>query len=176
VSVSVQQQIKQRLWRGYDDPGFPIGSYIGWMNGTGDVSGGDIFLQLIFEPEAQNVTGRYFNIEAIEVFVEEETSLDIGLTILGFSPLFDGAFTNRQITVPLNNHTFGAAAINTGNLLARPIFLGSKELAQSASIVQAVTNNSDGRILNFWLEGYIWDARSTQAPGGVRRPPDALYG
>lgn len=176
MTVVGQQPAKQRLWRGYDDPGLPIGSWVAWIQATGDATGGDAFMQIIIEPEAQSVTGRYFNLEGLELFAETNTTTDAEITIIGFSELTDGAFANRRWTVNLESNSFGNAAMEIRELLPRPIFLGKKELGDSASVVQAVIDNTDGRVSILRAEGYIWDARSNQARGGARRPVDALYG
>lgn len=175
MSVIAQGAIKQRLWRGYDDPGLPIGSYIGWLAATGDASGGDVFMQLVFEPEAQNLTGRYFNLEAIEANTSGAAA-DAELLLLGWSPLVEAAFTNRSWVLKLDFHESGGSALALTDQLKRPIFLGQTTLAASGSSIQIVLDNDNTQTYLLWVEGYIWDARSNQAPGGVRRPTDALYG
>jgi len=37
-------------------------------------------------------------------------------------------------------------------------------------------DNVDGKAVFVRAEGYIWEARSVQAMGGLRRPTDSLYG
>lgn len=176
MSVIASGRIQQRLWRGYDDPGLPVGSYVGWLQATGDASAGSTFQQIVFEPEAQNLTGRYFSLEFVAMQADFPADLEAKLLLLGFSPQVEGAFTNRELTLPLITNLAGDASPTPAGLLSRPVFLGQTTLAVTGSSVQSILPNLDGTVSVLWVEGYIWEARSNQAPGGVRRPVDALYG
>lgn len=178
MAVVSEESIRQRIWRGYDDPGLPMGAWFGWVQSTGDLSGGSNVAALVIEPEGQPLTGNFYNLEALEVTTSEDLSVigQAALTIINLSGEMAGAFFNREWTVELRGNTRLNAAMPIAALLARPLFLGQSDQAQVPTQMQLTTANVDGEVVVMRAEGFIWGARATQAPGGLRRPIEALYG
>lgn len=176
MSISAEVHIRNRPWRGYDDPGLPSGMWYAWVGVTGDSSGGDRIARILFETEATPLTGRHYSIEQLESHDERDTSITVAMFLIGCSQFIDGSLANRQYTVALVSNENEDAALQTGQMLPRPIFLGQRDQVDAAMTAQFHNANSDGNTFFVRLEGYIWEARSIQAPGGLRRPADSLYG
>lgn len=176
MSVTAEVNIRNRPWRGYDDPGLPIGMWYAWVNVTGDVSGGDRILRVLFETESSPLTGRHYSIEQLEYHDEEDQSRNIAMFLLGCSQFIDGALQNRQYNVNIASNENEDAALPSAGGLPRPIFLGERDQVDAAMTAQFHNVNVDGKACFVRIEGYVWSGRSVQAPGGLRRPVDSLYG
>lgn len=179
MAIIGQAGIRQRIWRGYDDPGLPVGMYVGWAQVTGDVSGGDSTVLLNYEPSELKPAqrpGRFYNIEQLEIF-QSTLATDVGqLLLINWSVEIDAAFTNRQYTAQLTLNQGGDSALRIQDKLTRPIFLGQAAQRGTTASVRYVSDNVDGTVIVLWCEGYIWEPRSVQSEGGLRRPADSLYG
>lgn len=176
MSVVAEASVRQRIWRGYDDPGLPMGAWVGWVQGTGDMSAGDNILALILEPEGQPLSGNFYNLEALEITTTQATNVPASIILNNLSGQVDGAFFNRQWTaqIEFNDRSDGALALR--GMLPRPLFLGQSDQPGTPTQILCTTDNSDGDVVVMRCEGYIWGARATQSEGGLRRPADALYG
>lgn len=176
MSVTEEVRIRNRPWRGYDDPGLPVGMWYAWVGVTGDASGGDRILRFEFEEEASPLTGRHYNIEQLETHQETAFTRTAAMFLLGCSQFIDGALQNRQYSLLIAANDNGDSALASGSMLPRPIFLGQRDDDAAAMAVQLHLANDDGSAFFARIEGYVWEARSVQAAGGLRRPVDALYG
>lgn len=176
MSVTAEVRLRNRPWRGYDDPGLPVGMWFAWVGVTGDVSGGDRILRVLFEEESTPVTGRHYNIEQLEAHDEEDASSSVAMFLLGCSQFIDGALQNRQYSVSLTINENEDAAIQVNRMITGPIFLGQRDDVDAGMTAQFHAANIDGKAFFVRMEGYVWEARSVQAPGGLRRPVDSLYG
>lgn len=176
MSVFNDSVIHRRIWRGWDDPGFPEAAYVGWVASTGDLSGGDNVASLILEPEGQPLTGLFFNIEAIELTTTQAGNVPANMRLANMSTPDQGVFFNREWTVEMIFNDASNGALSLVSMLPRPLFLGQSDQPNVSTQIFITTDNVDGDVVVFRIEGYIWGSRATQSPGGLRRPPDALYG
>lgn len=179
MAIVAEAGIKQRIWRGYDDPGLPVGMWVGWVGVTGDVSGGTMTALMEFEPSEllpNRRPGRFYNIEALECTFTSEAANPAELLLINWSVAVDGAQTNRSWTLPMLSNEGGNSALGISNQLHKPIFLGQPAIRGVTASVRAILDNDNGTTLVLWAEGYIWEGRSTQSEGGLRRPVDSLYG
>lgn len=153
--------------------------WVGWVQVTGDGSGGDATAILQFDPAELTPNrkhGRFYNIEQLELSQSTGLSDTAQLHIINFSVQVGGAFTNRQMSVQLTANQGGNGAVLLQNALARPIFLGQAAQRGTTNSIRMVLDNVNSVVYVMWAEGYIWEGRSTQAVGGLRRPVDSLYG
>lgn len=152
--------------------------WFSWLTAVGDASGGDQTLIIEFDPlEIANLSGRYFNIEALELSNNNNSQRGpAALHLINFAPVIATATINRQWTIEILLNNLGNNAITLGNKLVRPIFLGTPVLATVTASIRAVIDNVDTVDTTMWAEGYIWSGRSVMAQGGLRRPQDSLYG
>lgn len=177
MTVSVTDSISIRLWRGYDDPGLPVGMWFAQNAVTGDVTGGDMVVIFVFKPEGDPVSGRFFNIEQMEAHQSNAATHIGALQVTNFETLGPVGLVNRQWRFELENNSNGVAAMNNQLYLPFPLFLGAvAPVASLAAQVEVSVDNVNVTSLVVTLQGYIWEPRSVQAEGGLRRPVDSLYG
>lgn len=181
MSVISDVQIRRRLWRGYDNPSLPIGMWVAWIGLTGDASGGDSTMDITMEnaeasPAVPQLTGNHYNLEALEIQSGAAVTRQAALQFINLSVSMDGAQTTRQWSAPLISNQLGDAGLSIGNMLSRPIFLGTRQLVGTGCFIRLTLDNVDGQTEQMWAEGYIWSARSIMAEGGLQRPLGALYG
>ena len=177
MTVSVSNGISIRPWRGYDDPGLPVGMYIGQNAVTGDASGGDMIVFFDFKGEGSPVSGRFFNIEQMNVF-HSDTGAKAGHVVANnFETLGPVGLVNRQWKFQLVTNLNGVSAMSDLLYFPLPLFLGSvAPVASLAATLEVGTDNIDLTSFVATIQGYIWEPRSIQAEGGLRRPTDSLYG
>jgi len=177
VTVSVSNAISNRMWRGYDDPGLPVGMYIAQNSVVGNASGGDMIVFFDFKGEGQPVSGRFFNLEQMNVFHSSATTQTGHLVINNFETLGPVGLVNRQWLLRLSSNANGVAAQDNLRYLPLPLFMGSAApVADLAATLEVGVDNIDLSSLTVTIQGYIWEPRSVQAEGGLRRPVDSLYG
>jgi len=177
VTVSVANAINIRPWRGYDDPGLPVGMYVAQNAVTGDASGGDMIIFFDFKGEGEAVSGRFFNIEQLNVFHSTTASKDGHFVINNFETLGPVGLVNREYRFRLAANGNGLSAMTEQVYFPLPLFLGSvAPVASLAASFEVGIDNIDLSSLVATIQGYIWEPRSIQAPGGLRRPVDSLYG
>ncbi len=177
MTVAVTNAISIRPWRGYDDPGLPVGMYIAQNAVTGDASGGNMTVIFIFKPEGEPVSGRFFSIEQFDAH-HSSAGLFTGFAVANnFETLGPVGLVNRQWRYVVSDNRNGVGALNSDIYMPLPLFLGSAAPVASLSAQFEVgVDNIDLSSYVVTIQGYIWEARSIQAPGGLRRPVDSLYG
>lgn len=177
MSVIADSAIVPRMWRGFDDPSYPVGTYISNFVIIGDATGGNMQIQFPFKIEGAPATGLLYNIEQISAFVSVNTGIpfEAFIRILAFEALGPFIIGDRSYRFDLQG---GSSVLSMGtNFPPMPLFLGaSARLASSFSVVQIGTGNLNATILSIDIQGYVWEPRSILAEGGVKRPADNLYG
>jgi len=177
VTVSVSNGLSLRPWRGYDDPGLPVGMYFAQNAVTGDASGGDMIVFFDFKGEGEPISGRFFNLEQINVFHSQISTIPGHVVANNWETIGPVGLVNRQWRFRLQNNANGVATMDDTGYLPLPLFLGSAApLADLASTLEVGVDNVDLTSLVVTIQGYIWEPRSIQAEGGLRRPVDSLYG
>jgi len=178
MSVNINQTIVPRMWRGYTDPGLPIGAWIASAFVIGDATGGNSQLSFVFKAGGEPSSGRFFNLEQVDVFKNTATAENVSLQAQNFDRIRPPFVTSiRRWRYRLELDGDGAAAIDISQSIATPLFLGQvARLASERTEVTVQANNTDGVTLFGTIQGYIWEARSILSEGGLRRPVEALYG
>jgi len=177
MTVSISESIHPRPWRGYDDPGLPVGMYFAQSAVTGDASGGDMIVFFDFKGEGEPVSGRFYNLEQINIFHSDITQQTGHMVANNFETLGPVGLVNRQWRFLLQDNANGVSAVNAAQSERLPLFLGSvAPVASLAATLEVGVDNIDLTSLVVTIQGYIWEPRSIQAEGGLRRPIDSLYG
>jgi len=178
MTVILLSSIRQRIWRGYDDPGLPVGMYIGFASLAGDASGGSQRIIFVYKTEGDNVSGRFFNLEQFDLNrAGDAATVSVGLAPQNFDRAGDTPIPEQDYRAQLvENSRSGVTALDYAALPPLPIFLGQLSLTQDDA-TQLIVNvlNVNNTTLRATIQGYIWEQRSIQAEGGLRRPSDSLY-
>jgi len=178
MSVGVTEPVVPRMWRGYDDPGLPVGNWIATGFVVGNGTGGVMTVDLLFKPEDQPSSGRFYNLEQFDIFRTNTITASGFLVLDNFEQLGSLTITTRQWRFELQDNGNGVGAIHYQEGFPKlPLFLGqSSRVASLNSVMQVGVINVNIVVLTVVAQGYIWEPRSIMAPGGLRRPLDSLYG
>lgn len=177
MTVIFDAHVQQRTWRGYDDPGLPVGMYITQGSVLGDVSGGNQLVIHAFKGEAEPASGRFFNIEQIDVHFTSAVPTIIFLRAANWEISGPTGLINREWRALLQPNDNDVAAMMNDGAFPLPLFLGIVAPVSDLAVqLELGTDNADGITLFSTIQGYIWEARSVLSEGGLRRPIDSLYG
>lgn len=177
MTVIFDAHVQQRTWRGYDDPGLPVGMYITQGSVLGDLSGGNQLVIHSFKGEDEAASGRFYNIEQLDAHFTAAVPTIMFMRALNWEISGPTGLINRQWRALLQDNDNGVAAMMNDAAFPLPLFLGIIAPVDSLAVqLEVGTDNADGQTLFVTIQGYIWEARSVLAEGGLRRPMDALYG
>jgi len=169
--------VSQRIWRGWDDPGLPVGAYLASQFVVGDASGGAEIVFFDFAGEGEPVSGRFYNIEQITAHHNGAATVGASLQSSNWESIGPTFLSDRIWSAALTTDGITDSGLSYANLPPMPIFLGQPQpdpdLPSSVSFRIANVLN---RTLTAQIQGYIWEPRSVNVEGGLRRPREALYG
>jgi len=175
-----------RPYRGYDDPGLPDG--IWWARGAlqGDATGGTNILTVEFKAQAAEVQAlnRLFSLEetmAHTTGTDQTIQMEFeNWDAENFDPL-TGQLVGGDLVAAIS-----LQGVSSGGSFAQNLgeetgpggrrYLGAplKNIGSTDILFQTV--NGDGEQTHVFLQGYWWEIRAINAPGGPRRPADGLLG
>ncbi len=186
MSVSGTIRPAYRPYRAYDDPGLPDG--IWWARAAlqGDATGGSQILSVEFKPatSGSEAVNRLFSLEQYMIHIQgtaQVIQMEFGnWDAIGFLPL-TGQLVGGDVnvTIPTGAVDSGGSA---GSIFGRDVasggrwFLGAPLKSVGSTDILFQMTNVDGDQLHVFLEGYWWETGAINAPGGPRRPVDALIG
>jgi len=177
MTISVSVTIQQRLWRGWADPGLPVGAYIASQVVTGDASGGNQIIFFDFAGEGDPVSGRFYNIEQISSHHTDNADIDGVMIATNWESIGLTGLVNRIWAIRYTSSATGDSGLDGSRLPKLPIFLGQPQpVPDLASTFEFRIPNVLNRPLAAQIQGYIWEPRSVSVDGGLRRPIEALYG
>lgn len=181
MTVIATGQIFPRLWRGWDDPSLPVGMWVGQVQVTGDGSGGAMRMQHFFRPEADPVSGRFYNLEQVDLIITVNAPVGevaCALGTDGFDRVGGAEMFDRGWTLQVGPNSRAGESVGIYNEFTKlPIFLGqASTVPDGACSLSVEIANVDTAVFQSVLQGYIWDPRSVSAQGGLRRPLGNLYG
>jgi len=180
MSVILDAAVVPRMWRGWDDPSYPVGAYIASSTLLGDATGGVMQINFPFKFEAAPADGRFYNIEQISAFATTSFSPPIEgfIRVISFETLASAVIGERQYRFLIGQNLPAASA--GFDFPPMPLFLGQSSRLTAGSIafshLQIGTFNVDLTAWSVDIQGYIWEPRSILSDGGLKRPVDVLYG
>lgn len=174
MSVTADLEVSYYPFPGYADPSLPAGAWAGAQSVEGDLSGGSRIVDLIFSPAGQPLSSRMYSLEQVSVSDERNNTQAGTLQSLALGKAGALNFDALFMTVDM------IAGVSFGSISAkddawRSWWLGRSNRNSIAAGLRFTVSNSDGDIIIFAAQGYWWDARSLQAPGGPRRPVGGLF-
>jgi len=178
MSVFVTTRVDIRPYSGYSDPSLPIAAWISQGTVTGDVTGGSVFITMIFElDETDFRLSQLYNLEQFSMDHDAPSAFAGLMTTRAMdrlSPQRDAAEQRWGLV----GVTDGAnqAAVGIDALAGLPIWLGSPNEDFSVdSGLRFETPNVDARVVNVTAQGYVWGPRSVLAEGGPQRPANGFF-
>jgi len=178
MSVTTSTGVFPRMWRGYDDPGLPVGAWIAHAVSVGNATGGINQCEFLFKAEDTPVTGRFYSLEQADAFLTAETLQAGFLTLDNFEQLGPFIIATRQWRFEFQTNANGVAAIHFNEGFPElPLFLGqTPRIASFDAAMRIGATNVNIVVLSAVVQGFIWEPRSIMAEGGLRRPTDSVYG
>lgn len=170
--------VQPRMWRGYDDPGLPVGAWIAHTVLVGDGTGGAATITVVFRGANEPASGRFYNVEQVELHDTDAGFKNGTWSVVGFERVGTFQIGQRVWKFQLEAGAFASSSManRTGNI-PMPLFLGqSSRFAGLPSTIEVTIANINVNVFSCTLQGYIWEPRSVMAEGGLRRPLDSLYG
>lgn len=176
MTVLTNVHVNRRAWRGYDEPGLPVGIYIAQGLVTGDATGGDMRLLFGFKEEGDAASGRFYNLEQVDLHTSNTSAANMDMRAENFDFVGAAGLINRQWAARTRN-TGIVTALSTDTQFPLPLFLGlAAPVASLVSQIIIQTPNVDGVAFHATIQGFIWEPRSILAEGGLRRPLDSIFG
>lgn len=174
MSVTAIDDIRYRMFAGYDDPSLPSGTWFGRVQLVGDASGGIMAAQLDFTKVGSLFNSRFYSLEDFIATKNQQTNVDAGLEIRNMGD--PGQSGNPRIYSAFFVTSNPLAVVQPQAVVPlRGLFLGQQQLVSSVSGLILTLANSNGILVTMFAEGYFWAARAVNAPGGPSRPVQGLY-
>lgn len=172
MAVTTTTQIVRRSYAGYDDPRLPSGYWIGGVQSFGLAGGGINTARIDFLLTPGDLSG-FFSLEQMSCRVTGVGDITVRL---GFQNFIREVAADQAYGIECRI-TNGAteAFMDLRERSGLPIFLGSRRFANTTTFISAQIANSDGQVLTFHCEGYIWTPQAMNIQGGLQRPANGLY-
>jgi len=174
MTIIAVADFTSRKERGWDHPGYPIGTWQAEGQVVGDASGGTRIVQMDLA-KAFTPPGLAFSLEWLTAADLAGIANVMRLAIIAFDADFA---STRNYVFPLTVASGVTSAFSVGTRdLPRPIFLGISASAIAAAVLSWSLANLNTEVLTVHAGGYFWNPRSVaQLPGGYLRPPDGMFG
>ncbi len=176
MSVQAVFPVLQRPWRGYADPGLPVGMWIAQGTVLGDASGTNQGVVFVFKEEGEPLGGRFYNLEQMEVHSTLASLSFAALVLENFDIISTTGLVNREYHLRLTSDGITTSSLQEYQSAVLPIFMGRPSLVGLQTQLRVRVANTLNETLFFTGQGYIWEPRSLLVDGGLRRPIDGLYG
>lgn len=177
MTVTTFITIQPRPWRGSDDPGLPAASFLAQGFAIGDASGGVNQVVFRFNLLTSAASARFYNLEQIETHHTVSTSTSVAMFTLNFDQVGNTTLQARHWGWGIESNGNSRATINYTRFPPLPLFLGqATRLGSQQTSLTIQVPNTDTITFVATIQGYVWDPRSVQAPGGLRRPVETIFG
>lgn len=163
---------------GHPQPEYPIGIWKGGGTITGDASGGDATFQIFFSRGTQRFNNQLFSLELLNVAstAASAAAMLVRLVNFGIDPEDGLLIPTQQFAVRMIVTEGGNSAIDPESVNAvKGLLLGRQTTPDSQMNINFIVDNGNGEITGVVAYGYVWGARSSNAPGGPQRPLTGLF-
>lgn len=178
MSVTDEFRIDIRPYSAYEDPSFPIAAYVAQGGSVGDGTAGNLFMQFLFKRTADNAVSELFSLEQLAIDSTGTANVEGTIKTLNMDSLAINRPLSPQTWRVLLQPATGMSvptAMDTNKNNFLPLWLGAPFLGEGNSGLEFEWPNTDLRLYQVIIQGYIWGPRSVLAPGGPRRPISGLF-
>lgn len=177
MTVNTVAPIERRPWRGFDNPALPSGIWVGHVVSTGDGSGGDHIVSLVFRALASPLSGQIYSVEQFTMTCGATVNIEAQMFASGFDFLQaphrvhgPRAWTCQLVPNPI------ACDVRFLQTQMRSILLGqASHFGTATSNIGGIIPNVNAEGFSFSGGGYIWSPESALAEGGPQKPVGALW-
>lgn len=164
--------------------GMPAGVWVAGLDEEGDASGGDWTVQHIFENVSNNLgDSNYYNLEQVMIHSNNSVNAAASVEVSGMDPGTQNAPNLQPIDqkwrVGLTTTDTPGVFGNALELRAQvPVWIGTFKGVDTefGDILVRLENPTGSFTIGVKLQGFWWVPDAINAPGGMRRPPGAIFG
>ena len=171
MAIADTSPIRHLGFNGFADPALPNGMWDGVLSLTGDASGDELSMSLIFAETAAAQNERFYNIEWLSWRHNINTALNGILNVINFQQSASRTFGLQIIASSANT---GGAAANI-NALSLPIWLGAQDNGATNARIEMASENNLNDSQRLIAGGYWWGPEAILADGGPQRPQTSLF-
>ena len=119
MAVAGEFRIDVRPYTGYDDPGLPVAAYIAQAGIAGDASGGNLFIDFLFQRSADNQVSELFNLEQLAIDTTDSSNREGTMETVAMDTLAPNRPASNQKWRFILNSIFATASLDlsSNNLL-----------------------------------------------------------
>jgi len=177
LSIVAQINVESRRFSGWLEPQYPIGFWQAALSLTGDVSGGLLGIDLVFQQAngPARLNSQMYSVERFAIQSTFNGGKAARIRAINMGGPSNQAFKHEYTALlQAQDGTDDSALVPVAMTLV-PWFLGSQKQAGTTASFSMILDNLDGVIVDFEAEGYRWSPRSVLVNGGPQRPPTGLY-
>lgn len=176
MAVVQSDIVAYRRFSGYLDPRWPLGYWVGSSTGSGDASGGNITIELVFALASQaSLSSIMFSLERVGLASSDAASREFRLSVQNMGQDGQAALLYETALATITG-AVTRSPLDARRTASLPWFLGSQRIQGIQAEVQVDAGNPGvGVDFRFEAQGYYWGARSVLVDGGPQRPPTGLY-
>lgn len=177
MAIAAQIEVESRRYSGWIDPRYPIGYWQAALDLTGDATGGNLGIDLLFQSALNpRLNSQMYSVERFSIRSSDTTSRIMRISAVNMSGPANLGFSH-EYSVFIDNITgIAASAVRAESTTIVPWFLGSQRIAGISASVSLLAQNIDLVSFRLEAEGYRWSPRSVLVDGGPQRPPTGPYG
>lgn len=177
MAVAQTFRVDVRPYSGYADPSLPVAAWIAQAGIAGDASGGNLFIDFLFQPSDDEQISELFNLEQLSIDTTAAADHAGLMATINMDSLAPNRPASTQMwRVLIQGSGLGVAAIDIGQFSVLPLWLGSPSKTEGNGGLRFEFANVDLRLFAVTIQGYMWGPRSVLAAGGPRRPVGGLFG
>lgn len=181
MTVLGQVVAQRRPYGAFDDPALPVGIWVARREVTGDATGGNVEILVVFADTSQPRTQQLFSLEQITVgVIGAGTETDVVLETVNLDPDLAGKnnanASQRWFLTMKQAAALGRSALTPESARAMAgVFLGRQQVDFTLTGVNTLFNNVNTGVHLVRAQGYVWGPRSVSIPSGPLRPIPGLY-
>jgi len=175
MSVTATFDISYRLFSGYpDDPGLPLGTWLGQGNVIGDGSGGTSTVLMAASRGTAALTRLFLSIEELMVSSTNNANKDGELRTVNMERIAEGELVRRWAATMVTGPSAAMLHLTARQGILKA-FIGAPGAVGAPAGVSSILENASGTTHAIIIGGYFWGPRSINVDGGPSRPQQGLY-
>lgn len=176
MAIAAQIVVESRRYSGWADPRYPIGHWQAALAATGDLSGGELAIDLVFQGAlTAALNSQMYSVERFAIRIGDETDRTVRIAGINMGGPTNRAFFQSYSILLVGETGSTRSQIRGDQFSMLPWFLGAQRQAGTTASLSCVVPNVNTVVVTFEAEGYRWNPRSVLIDGGPQRPPTGLY-
>lgn len=176
MTITKVVDIGYRPYGAYADPSLPAGIWIGGGVVTGDASGGDRQIRILFALATQLRVTHAFSLEQVTMDLTDNSAQGVEFRCSNLDKdVSDVTGRNLRFIMSTSGAAAGDSFMSLREMAGLPFFLGRQSGSNIETSMTLILPNSLNEEFSATCQGYYWSQRSISVPSGPRRPTGGLY-